>query len=101
MDANDANQTPDRERIYDRMLNMMNAYSSILQGYRSIFVTVQAIFFAVAIYVVPLPDRLAFILLAIVGINISIAWFFTCRRRGYDERFFHWQLLRMTKGEAL
>lgn len=99
-----SNENPVMSPVYDRMLSMMNTYSSILQGYRSIFATVETILAAMVIFAVSLsaPFRVGVLfILAFAGIRLSKLWRSACKVRAHDERYFQWQLMKIEKKESL
>ena len=85
--------------VYDRMLNMRNTYSSVLQGYRSIFATIQSLLVGAGTVFSQFPgNRLPLFALLLSSVGLTVVWYIVCQRRGYDERYFHWQLMRTEKG---
>src|SRR3989442_305884 len=81
--------------VYDRMLNMRNTYSSVLQGYRSIFATIQSLLVGAGTVFSQFPgNRLPLFALLLSSVGLTVVWYIVCQRRGYDERYFHWQLMR-------
>jgi hypothetical protein len=82
---------------YEQALSLWSIQETLLQSYRSLFVTSESIVFAVAVGV-STSSAAAFTLLSIVGLLILWMWHVVCGNRGVDVSFAQWMILRCEEG---
>jgi len=90
------------ENQYSEIAAFESAQGSVLQSYRSIFISTQSILFAVATFVASQSQGSCFSLVLVpLGICLSVSWYCIDWYRGLDELFFDSCLLRHEEGEKI
>lgn len=78
------------------LMDLWSIQESLLQSYRSLFITVQSIIVAVAAVVTDQPGSALF--LVALGIVLLVAWHQVCRDRAEDVSFAQWLVLQSERG---
>jgi len=76
---------------------MWSIQDSLLQAYRSIFITAESVVFAIAAAITTLNPR-SVIALSVLGIVLLWMWNIVCRNRAVDVSFIQWLLARAEEG---
>ncbi|MGC2047042.1 MAG: hypothetical protein WA635_00305, partial [Gallionella sp.] len=82
---------------YDQVLSMWGIQDSLLQAYRSIFITAESIVFAIAAAITTLNPWSA-IALTVLGLVLLWMWHKVCSSRAVDVSFVQWLLARAEEG---
>lgn len=87
---------------YEHLIALADLQDSLLQAYRTIFITSQSVIFSIAVFIAsgPVP-YLAFLLLFIGLFMIFCLWIPICKSRGYDVWFFQLCMLYYERGQML
>jgi hypothetical protein len=82
---------------YDQLLSMWGIQDSLLQAYRSIFITAESVVFAIAAAIAPLHPWSA---LAMTGLGFVLLWMWknVCWNRAVDVSFVQWLLAQAEQG---
>ncbi len=89
------------EQIRQDLMSLWSAHDNLLQSYRGLFLGSQSVVFSIAVFVAAGSSSLFLVPLFVLGVYLLWLWRRIYRSRGYDEWYFHWQLLKMEKGENL
>lgn len=90
------------ENSYSEILAFEGIQGSLLQSYRSIFVSSQSILFGIAVFIASQSQGSNFcFLLGPLGVLICVAWVIIDHSRGLDELFFDARLREMERGEIV
>ncbi len=82
---------------YDQVLSMWGIQDSLLQAYRSIFITAESVVFAVAAAITTVNPWSA-IALTVLGFVLLWMWYTVCSSRAVDVSFVQWMLARAEEG---
>ncbi len=82
---------------YDQMLAMWGIQDSLLQSYRSIFITAESVVFGIAAAITSIKPPGA-IVLTILGLVLLFLWHKVCFSRSVDVSFVQWLLARVEGG---
>lgn len=82
---------------YTELMSMWSIQESLLQAYRSIFITAQSVVFAIAAAVSTLSPWSA-IVLAALGVVLLVIWQMVTSNRARDVSFVQWLLLQAEEG---
>ena len=85
---------------YDQVLSMWSIQESLLQTYRSIFITAETVAFAIAAAVASLYP-LSAVLLTVLGFFLLWMWHKVCSNRAIDVSFVQWLLIRAEEGNDI
>lgn len=91
----------DQDAKFTELNALWNTQESLLQSYRSIFVTAQSIVFAVAVTIASTDQPWLALLLAVPGMYMMSMWTGICRSRARDVSFVQWLMLKLERGEAV
>jgi hypothetical protein len=98
----DSNSLTDKQ-MKDEILSHWQIQESLLQSYRSLFLTSQSIIFSIASIIATdsHSNKIVFLILLILGIVLLYFWFQIGNARGLDVSYFQMLLLRTEKGEEI
>jgi len=85
---------------YDQVLSMWSIQESLLQTYRSIFITAESVVFAIAAAIAGLYP-LSAVLLTVLGFFLLWMWHKVCSNRAIDVSFVQWLLIRAEEGNDI
>ncbi len=76
---------------------------SLLQSYRSIFITVESVLFAVATFALATTDSSIWVKAPIIllGLGLIPIWMAVCNARARAVTFIHWLIQRYENGEQI
>ena len=87
------------DNSYEKLLALWSIQESLLQTYRSIFISAQSIVAGFAVAIVTTHKYLAVILLIVLGVFFLRLWVAVCRSRALDVTFIQWRILKAEEGE--
>lgn len=82
---------------YDQTLSLWSIQESLLQAYRSIFITAESILFAIAAAIASTEPSPA-LMLTFLGYFLLWMWHRVCANRAIDVSFTQWLLARAEEG---
>jgi hypothetical protein len=82
---------------YDQLLSIWGIQESLLQAYRSIFITAESVVFAIAAAITSINSWSA-IALTVLGLVLLWMWHKVCWNRAIDVSFVQWLLTRVEEG---
>jgi len=82
---------------YDQVLSMWGIQDSLLQAYRSIFITAESVVFAIAAAITILNPWSA-IAITVLGVVLLWMWHKVCWNRAVDVSFVQWLLAQAEEG---
>ncbi len=85
---------------YDQVLSLWSIQESLLQAYRSIFITAESIVFGIAAAISTLNPPSA-IVLTLLGFFLLWMWHRVCSNRAEDVSFVQWLLARAEEGNSV
>jgi hypothetical protein len=91
----------DKSSSYGRLISMWSIQDSLLQSYRNVFLTTQAVLFSVAVFIAQGKTPVLALPLVVIGLTLVLLWRFVVIRRGYDVWFFHLRMLRLDAGQPV
>lgn len=93
------NDDHDKSEMHSLLVACWGIQNSILQSCRGIFIAVETFLLGIAV-IVAFPGGAAPVAsvswpLGLVGIILCFVWMWTCIKRGYDDSYFRWQILKL------
>ena len=85
---------------YDQLLSMWGIQESLLQAYRSIFITAESVVFAIAAAILTL-NPVSTTVLTVLGLFLLWMWHKVCSNRAIDVSFIQWMLARSEEGASV
>jgi hypothetical protein len=85
---------------YDQVMALWGIQESLLQAYRSIFITAESVVFAVAAAITT-SNPISALILTFLGLVLLYMWHRVTSNRAKDVSFVQWLLARAEEGESI